>query len=66
MKFAGGECAKKHLKHNTMHFWIAGILFLVWFFGYMFFNAEKEIHFVFLTAVLVLVIKIIKDYKGNN
>lgn len=46
----------------NMHFLISGILFLVWFLGFMVFNASREIHLLFLLAVLILVIKFIKEY----
>ncbi len=46
-----------------MQFWISGLLFVFWFLGYMVCDAGREIHFVFLLAVLITVEKIIANYK---
>lgn len=51
---------------NNLYYVVSGIFFITWFLGFMVFDAGKEIHFVFLVAVLVMVLKIYKDHKINN
>lgn len=50
-------------KPIMMHWWISGILFLIWFFAYIVLDADNEVHFVFLAAVLVMVRKIMLEYQ---
>ncbi|MHA6696201.1 DUF5670 family protein [Chryseobacterium sp. A301] len=51
---------------KNIPFWIAGILFLIWFLAYMVFDVDKEIHFVFLLAVLVLVYRLVSECRNTN
>lgn len=46
---------------NNLHFWVSGILLLIWFLGYMILDVSWEIHFVFLLAVIVLIIRFIRE-----
>lgn len=57
---------QERIKEFTMYYWISGALFLIWFFAFMFFDAEKEVHFVFLASVLVLVSKIVMEYRNEE
>lgn len=66
MKLAEQRDVDYNSQMTNLHFWIAGILFLTWFLGFMIFNAGREIHLVFLAAVLIIVIKIVKEYIGNK
>lgn len=51
---------------KNLHFWVSGILLLIWFLGYMILDVSWEIHFVFLLAVVVLIIKLIKEYHSEK
>ncbi len=49
--------------NNLLYYVVSAVLFITWFLGFMVFNAGKEIHFVFLATVLVMILKIYKDHN---
>lgn len=66
MKLGDFGWGNKDANQKNIPFWIAGILFLIWFLAYMVFDVDKEIHFVFLLAVLVLVYRLVSEYRNTN
>ncbi len=66
MKFEDFGWGNKEGNQKNIPLWIAGILFLIWFLAFMVFDMDKEIHFVFLLAVLVLVYRLVFEYRNTN
>lgn len=51
---------------NLFYYVVSTVLFITWFLGFMVFDAGKEIHFVFLAAVLVMVYRIFMDHISKK
>lgn len=66
MKFEDFGWGNKEANQKNIPLWIAGVLFLIWFLAFMVFDVDKEIHFVFLLAVLVLVYRLVLEYRNTN
>lgn len=51
---------------GSVYYYIATFLFLLWFVGYLFFDVGAAIHFIFLAAVVILVLKLLRDFNEND
>ena len=48
---------------DTAYYYIATLLFFVWFVGFMGFNQGGAFHLIFLLAVVTVILKLIRDYS---
>lgn len=49
--------------NSKFYYYLAAFLLFIWFFGFMIFNLSNVIHFVFLLAIVIFVVKLIRDFK---
>lgn len=50
---------------KDLYYISAGVLFVIWFLGYLIFNLDGYIHLVFILAVFIAILKMYKDSKSS-
>lgn len=48
------------------YYFLAAILFFIWFVGYMGYNKTGFFHLTFLSAVVIIIFALLKKYLKNN
>ena len=48
---------------NKLYYFLAALLFLLWFLGYIIFSVGAAIHFIFLFAVIILIFTLYRENK---